>query len=75
MKIFINDIPVYILSEKKINMDRVYGLVVREFENIVPEQLVDDTLIMNASFDQVDHLLKSFINISTFFCTDHKTSI
>ena len=58
MKIFINDIPVYILSEKKINMDRVYGLVVREFETIVPEQLVDDTLIMNASFEQVDHLLK-----------------
>ncbi|MEQ6166569.1 NUDIX domain-containing protein [Ekhidna sp. MALMAid0563] len=58
MKIFINDIPVYILSEKKINMKRVYGLVVREFEDIVPEVLVDDVLIMNASFDQVDGLLK-----------------
>jgi len=58
MKIFINDIPVYILSEDKINMSRVYGLIVREFETIVPEELVDDTLIMNASFEQVDHLLK-----------------
>ena len=58
MKIFINDIPVYILSEKKVNMDRVYGLVVREFETIVPEELVDDVLIMNASYDQVDSLLK-----------------
>ena len=58
MKIFINDIPVYILSEKRINMKRVYGLVVREFETIVPEELVDDVLIMNASFDQVDSLLK-----------------
>ena len=58
MKIFINDIPVYILSEKKINMKRAYGLVVREFEDIVPEVLVDDVLIMNASFDQVDGLLK-----------------
>ena len=58
MKIFINDIPVYILSEKKINMDRVYGLVVREFESIVPDALVDDVLIMNASYDQVDSLLK-----------------
>jgi len=58
MKIFINDIPVYILSEKKINMNRVYGLVVREFETIVPEVLVDDVLIMNASYEQVDHLLK-----------------
>ena len=58
MKIFINDIPVYILSEKKINMKRVYGLVVREYEDIVPEVLVDDVLIMNASFDQVDGLLK-----------------
>jgi 8-oxo-dGTP pyrophosphatase MutT (NUDIX family) len=58
MKIFINDIPVYILSKKKINMKRVYGLVVREFENIVPEELADDVLIMNASFEQVDGLLK-----------------
>ncbi len=58
MKIFINDIPVYILSEKKINHKRVYGLIVREFETIVPEVLVDDVLIMNASFEQVDNLLK-----------------
>ena len=58
MKIFINDIPVYILSEKKVNMNRAYGLIVREFETIVPEVLVDDTLIMNASFDQIDSLLK-----------------
>ncbi len=58
MKIFINDIPVYILSEKNINHKRVYGLVVREFETIVPEVLVDDVLIMNASFDQIDKLLK-----------------
>lgn len=39
-------------------MNRVYGLIVREFEDIVPEVLVDDVLIMNASFDQVDGLLK-----------------
>ncbi|MEM6831891.1 MAG: hypothetical protein AAF551_15380 [Bacteroidota bacterium] len=58
MKIFINDIPVYILSEKRINHNRVYGLIVREFETIIPEVLVDDVLIMNASFDQVDNLLK-----------------
>ena len=58
MKIFINDIPVYILTEKRINYKRVYGLVVREFETIVPEVLVDDVLIMNASFDQIDKLLK-----------------
>lgn len=58
MRIFINDIPVYILSEKKINHKRVYGLVVREFENIVPTSLVDDVLIMNASFGQIDTLLK-----------------
>ncbi len=58
MKIFINDIPVYILSEKKINMNRAYGIVVREFEDIVPDVLVDDVLIMDASFDQIDSLLK-----------------
>lgn len=58
MKIFINDIPVYILSESKINHKRVYGLIVREFETIIPEVLVDDVLIMNASFDQIDKLLK-----------------
>lgn len=58
MKIFINDIPVYILSEKKINHKRIYGLIVREFETLVPEVLVDDVLIMNASFDQIDNLLK-----------------
>ena len=39
-------------------MDRAYGLVVREFETIVPEVLVDDVLIMNASYEQVDSLLK-----------------
>ncbi len=39
-------------------MKRAYGLVVREFEDIVPEVLVDDVLIMNASFDQIDSLLK-----------------
>ncbi|MEP5613533.1 MAG: NUDIX domain-containing protein [Cyclobacteriaceae bacterium] len=58
MKIFINDIPVYILSEKKINHKRIYGVIVREFETIVPEVLADDVLIMNASFDQIDNLLK-----------------
>lgn len=58
MKIFINDIPVYILSEKKVNMNRAYGLIVREFETIVPEVLVDDVLLMNASFEQIDSLLK-----------------
>lgn len=58
MKIFINDIPVYILSEKGINMSRAYGLVIREFETIVPKVLVDDVLIMNASFEQIDRLLK-----------------
>ncbi|MEP1097209.1 MAG: NUDIX domain-containing protein [Cyclobacteriaceae bacterium] len=58
MKIFINDIPVYILSEKKINHKRIYGLIVRESETIVPEVLVDDVLIMNASFEQIDKLLK-----------------
>lgn len=58
MKIFINDIPVYILSEKKINHKRIYGVVVREHENIVPDSLADDVLILNASNDQVDKLLK-----------------
>ena len=58
MKIFINDIPVYILTEKRINYKRVYGLIVREFEDIIPDSLVDDVLIMNASFKQVDRLLK-----------------
>lgn len=39
-------------------MNRAYGLIVREFESIVPEVLVDDVLIMNASFEQIDSLLK-----------------
>ncbi|MEM6813695.1 MAG: NUDIX hydrolase [Bacteroidota bacterium] len=77
MKIFINDIPVYILSEKKINMDGVYGLVVREFETIIPRQLVDDVLIMNASFDQVDKLLrlmtdKKFKRVHAIFISSRK---
>lgn len=58
MKLFINDIPVYILPHSKVNMARAYGLVIREFENIVPDVLVDDVLIMNASFEQVDKLLR-----------------
>lgn len=39
-------------------MDRVYGVVVREFETIVPSDLADDVLIMNASYEQIDNLLK-----------------
>lgn len=39
-------------------MNRAYGLIVREFESIVPEVLVDDVLLMNASFEQIDSLLK-----------------
>ena len=58
LKIFINDIPVYILSRGKVNLDRAYGLIIREFETIVPKSLVDDVLIQNASFEQVDKLLK-----------------
>lgn len=77
MKLFINDIPVYILSEKKINMDRAYGLVVREFETIIPTELVDDVLIMNASFDQVDSLLKlmtdkKFRKVHSIFISSRK---
>ena len=70
MKIFINDIPVYILSEKKINMNRAYGLIVREFESIVPEALVDDVLIMNATYEQVDSLLKLMTGLP-FWMDEH----
>ena len=58
MKIFINNIPVYIKSEENIDSKYAYGLIVREFEKIIPNVLIEDVLIMNASFEQIDSLLK-----------------
>lgn len=62
MRIFINDIPVYILSRENVNFERAYGLIVREYETIIPDAMIDDVLILNVSNEQIDRLLKLMTN-------------
>ena len=62
MKIFINDIPVYIkkLDEhiKKEDFDRV----IEGNDQSIPKKLIDDVLIWDASHEHIDQLLKLMTN-------------
>lgn len=58
MNIFINDIPVCILSEKKAKDRKTYNLVVNTHERIVLEVLEGTILMLNVSHDQIVHLLR-----------------
>ncbi|MEQ9298343.1 MAG: NUDIX domain-containing protein [Cyclobacteriaceae bacterium] len=58
MKIFINDIPVYIKKlDDRINRDD-FDHVIDGNDSSVPKKLIDDVLIWDASHEHIDELLK-----------------
>lgn len=59
MKIFINDIPVSIISNENLNPEKEFDLIVDgSIDNIKPKTLIDDVLIKDASPSSVDELLR-----------------
>jgi 8-oxo-dGTP pyrophosphatase MutT (NUDIX family) len=59
LKIFINDIPVYLIKESQAKDSDQYDHVLNGQEHrIIPKQLRDDVLIRNAERDNVDELLQ-----------------
>ncbi|MDH5609991.1 MAG: NUDIX hydrolase [Cyclobacteriaceae bacterium] len=58
MKIFINDIPVYLIKASKSRPEADYDLVIDgSKKKISPKKLIDDVLILNASPQSVEELL------------------
>ncbi|RED97503.1 NUDIX hydrolase [Marinoscillum furvescens] len=58
MKIFINDIPVRIISSEELDEGHEFDLVIDgATTKIKPKSLIDDVLIRDASPDKVDELL------------------
>ena len=59
MKIFINDIPVRIIDKSEAKDPSEYELVIQGPDGkIKPKKLIDDVLIIDASPDKVDELLR-----------------
>jgi hypothetical protein len=59
LRIFINDIPVYILSREKIEDKAQYDLILEDkSQPIVPKKLYDDVLIMDADPSKVEEFLE-----------------
>lgn len=58
MKIYINDIPVSILSFDKLPEKKKFGKVIDGSRKINPKQLIDDVLINNAEPYKIDELLR-----------------
>ncbi len=58
MRIFINDIPVYIVSPSKISDIGYYTVTIdAKIHKIVPKKMFDDVLIVDAMPESVDRLL------------------
>lgn len=58
MKIFINDIPVSIISTEELRSDKEFDLTIDgATSKIKPKKLIDDVLIKDASAEKVDELL------------------
>ncbi|WP_421869668.1 NUDIX hydrolase [Marinoscillum sp.] len=58
MKIFINDIPVSIISNEELNSLKDFDLIIDgATSKIKPKKLIDDVLIKDASPEKVDELL------------------
>ncbi|MEQ8583260.1 MAG: NUDIX hydrolase [Marinoscillum sp.] len=58
MKIFINDIPVSIVSPEELDPTKEFDLVIDgAITKIKPKSLIDDVLITDAAADKVDDLL------------------
>lgn len=79
MKIFINDIPVYLIGTKKVGDLSQYQLILDGLEEkIVPKKLIDDVLIFNANPTKVEELLelmteKKFRNVDSItFASEDK---
>ncbi len=82
MKIFINDIPVYIKRiDDDIQKDQ-FDHVIEGKNNSIPKKLIDDVLIWNASQEHIDELLKLMtfkkfkeLDNITFAVEDRKSAI
>ena len=78
MKIFINDIPVYLLDHSEVKpLDHYDHVLDGRNQTIVPKQLIDDVLIHNASQENVDELLhlmtqKKFKNVDSITFASEK---
>ncbi|MEQ9423692.1 MAG: NUDIX domain-containing protein [Cyclobacteriaceae bacterium] len=58
MKIYINDIPVLIVSPENIEPKNYDVVIDGELKKVKPKSLIDDVLVKNASKEDIDHLLK-----------------
>ncbi len=79
LKIFINDIPVFLINTSKMEDGQQYDLIIDGTkQKIVPKKLLDDVLIINANPDKVEELLelmteKKFKNVASItFTSDQK---
>ncbi|MEQ8473189.1 MAG: NUDIX hydrolase [Marinoscillum sp.] len=83
MKIFINDIPVSIISNEDLKPNKEFDLVIDgALSKIKPKSLIDDVLIKDALPDKVDELLHVMtdnklkgVDSITFTSADSKTII
>ncbi len=82
MKIFINDIPVYLLrNEDAKEADQYHNILNGQKHHIIPKQLKDDVLIKNATRENVEELLqlmtdKKFKEVDSItFVTDELGSL
>jgi|TARA_B110000503_G_C7173487_1_gene425650 8-oxo-(d)GTP phosphatase len=80
VKIFINDIPVYLLKPDQIKEKAFYGLILdSKFQKLKPREFLDDVLIINALPLQVEELLqlmtdKVFKNVDSITISSDKRS-
>ncbi len=59
MKIFINDIPVFLLGPEELEEDAFYAVVLdSKFQKITTRAFIDDVLIINATPIQVEELFQ-----------------
>ncbi|MAJ51533.1 MAG: hypothetical protein CMB82_07965 [Flammeovirgaceae bacterium] len=59
MKIFINDIPVFLLGSEELEEDAFYAVVLdSKFQKITTRAFIDDVLIINATPIQVEELFQ-----------------
>lgn len=82
MKIFINDIPVYLVGGDQLkSLDHYDHILDGKRHRIIPKQLIDDVLIHNATPENVDELLhlmtqKKFKNLDSItFASDKIKSL
>lgn len=63
MKLFVNDIPVNLVEDKtSVNIELLDEVILEEETDIDPTRFVGDVIVLNASNDQIDQLLKLMKN-------------